>query len=158
MRFTAQLLIIDHSKSAFHRRTLAMSNSDNSQTGSSPSKVKSKSSKSTSTLKRKKASKDENNPRKKPAVSQSSTHEREAKACDNTKESGINEAFAMMDGRLLSDYLAQKTRDFEKHLSVVELEDKYIPGLSLNLSTQFASSLRRKSFLKRFLADWLWGC
>ncbi|KAI9819392.1 MAG: hypothetical protein M1826_001141 [Phylliscum demangeonii] len=40
--------------------------------------------------------------------------------------SGINEAFAMMDGRLLSDYLAQKIKRFEKQLSSVELDDRHI--------------------------------
>lgn len=109
-----------------------MSGSNNSSTQLSPAKLKPKNVKPSSSLKRRRTSKDENIPRKKPAVSQSSNHERKPKESVVRNESGINEAFTMMDGRLLSDYLAQRTRDFEKHLSVVELEDKYIPGLSLS--------------------------
>lgn len=46
-------------------------------------------------------------------------------------EAGINTAFANMDNQLVSDYIAQKTRKFESDLSSIELEDKYISGLSL---------------------------
>jgi hypothetical protein len=41
---------------------------------------------------------------------------------------GINKSFALMDSRLLADYMAQMTRKFENDLSSVELEDRYIPG------------------------------
>jgi protein CMS1 len=44
-------------------------------------------------------------------------------------ELGINNAFSHMDSQLLADYLAQRTRQYEGDLSVVELEDKYIPGI-----------------------------
>ncbi|KAI9784725.1 MAG: hypothetical protein M1816_000728 [Peltula sp. TS41687] len=101
-----------------------MTSLEDSPAPSLPLKVKSKSPKS---LKRKRASQDENNPKKKPAVSQASKHEQKSKESGVIRKSGIDEAFTMMDGRLLSDYLAQRTRDFEKHLSMVELEDRYIP-------------------------------
>src|SRR3954467_817329 len=43
-------------------------------------------------------------------------------------ELGINRAFSRMDNQLLADYIAQRTKRFEDDLTVVELEDKYIPG------------------------------
>lgn len=43
-------------------------------------------------------------------------------------EIGINEDIARMDGRLLSDYVAQKAKYFEKHLTTLELEDKFVSG------------------------------
>ena len=43
------------------------------------------------------------------------------------RNTGFNEAFAHMDRQLLSDYIAQKTRFFDKELSAIELDDKYIP-------------------------------
>jgi protein CMS1 len=44
-------------------------------------------------------------------------------------ELGINNAFSHMDNQLLADYIAQRTRQYEGDLSIVELEDKYIPGI-----------------------------
>ena len=43
-------------------------------------------------------------------------------------ELGINKGFAQMDSQLLADYVDQKTRQFEKELSSVELEDRHIAG------------------------------
>jgi len=43
-------------------------------------------------------------------------------------EAGLNRAFARMDGQLLADHLAQKTRRFGTELSSVELNDLYISG------------------------------
>ena len=40
----------------------------------------------------------------------------------------VNKIFAMMNGRLLADYVAQRTRRFASDLSLVELEDQYLPG------------------------------
>lgn len=40
----------------------------------------------------------------------------------------FNKLFANMDCQLLADYIAQRTRKFEKDLSSLELEDRYIPG------------------------------
>jgi len=48
-------------------------------------------------------------------------------------DSGINKAFSHMDNQLLADYVAQRTRKFESNLSLVELEDKYIPGKYVQL-------------------------
>jgi protein CMS1 len=47
-------------------------------------------------------------------------------------EAGINRAFAHMDNQLLADYVAQRTRKYESDLSMIELEDKYIPGMAFN--------------------------
>ena len=44
-------------------------------------------------------------------------------------EAGINKTFSRMDNQLLADYVAQRTRKYETELSLVELEDKYIPGM-----------------------------
>jgi len=43
-------------------------------------------------------------------------------------QSGINNAIGRMDGRLLADYVAQRTKRFGGDLSLVELEDRHIPG------------------------------
>jgi len=40
----------------------------------------------------------------------------------------VNEDMAMMDPKLLADYVAQRLRRFQKDLSSVELEDRYISG------------------------------
>lgn len=43
------------------------------------------------------------------------------------EELGVNTAIARMDSRLLADYVAQRTKRFESDLSLVELEDRYLP-------------------------------
>ena len=43
-------------------------------------------------------------------------------------ENGINTTLSKLDGRLLADYVAQKTKRFGGDLSLVELEDMHIPG------------------------------
>lgn len=43
-------------------------------------------------------------------------------------EASINTAIGRMDGRLLADYVAQRTKRFGNELSLVELEDRYLPG------------------------------
>lgn len=45
-------------------------------------------------------------------------------------ELGVNTAIARFDSRLLADHVAQCTKRFEPDLSLVELEDKHIPGRS----------------------------
>jgi protein CMS1 len=45
-------------------------------------------------------------------------------------EAGINRAFSHMDNQLLADYVAQRTRKYESDLSMIELEDKYLPGMA----------------------------
>ena len=44
-------------------------------------------------------------------------------------EAGLNLAIRRMDPPLLADYVAQRTKRFEKDLSSIELEDKYISGM-----------------------------
>lgn len=41
---------------------------------------------------------------------------------------GINLAIAKLDSRLLADYVAKRMKRFSPDLSLVELEDRYIPG------------------------------
>lgn len=48
----------------------------------------------------------------------------------------INPAIAQMDGPLLADHVARLTRRFEKDISLVEVEDKRIPGV-LQISMPF---------------------
>lgn len=43
-------------------------------------------------------------------------------------ELGVNHAVAHMDSRLMADHLAQRTRRFQPDLSLVEVEERYIPG------------------------------
>lgn len=45
-------------------------------------------------------------------------------------ELGVNLAVARMDGGLLADHLAQRTRRFRPELSLVEMEDLHIPGMA----------------------------
>lgn len=42
---------------------------------------------------------------------------------------GLNLAIGKLDSRLLTDYVAQRTRRFATDLSAVELEDIHIPGI-----------------------------
>lgn len=41
---------------------------------------------------------------------------------------GLNLAIAKLDKRLSADYIAKRTKRFSPDLSLVELEDRYIPG------------------------------
>lgn len=41
---------------------------------------------------------------------------------------GVNTSISKLDPQLSADYVAQKVKRFEKDLSAVELEDRYIPG------------------------------
>jgi protein CMS1 len=45
---------------------------------------------------------------------------------DLDMDAGLNRAFERMDGQLLADHIAQKTRRFGTDLSTVELSDLYI--------------------------------
>ena len=45
-------------------------------------------------------------------------------------KNGIKTAIGRFDRRLLADYVAQRTKRFEPDLSLVELEDRHIPGIS----------------------------
>jgi len=44
-------------------------------------------------------------------------------------ENGINTAVGRFDSHLLADHVAQRTKRFQPDLSLVELEDRHIPGL-----------------------------
>ncbi|KAF2146235.1 uncharacterized protein K452DRAFT_219405 [Aplosporella prunicola CBS 121167] len=46
---------------------------------------------------------------------------------DLDEEKGMNVAIGRMDSRLLADYMAQRTKRYEPDLSLVELEERYIP-------------------------------
>ncbi|KAF2757477.1 hypothetical protein EJ05DRAFT_465606 [Pseudovirgaria hyperparasitica] len=50
---------------------------------------------------------------------------------------GINNGLSKMDARLLSDYVAQRTKRFEPELSHVELEDRYIPESAIADTTSW---------------------
>ena len=50
---------------------------------------------------------------------------------DLDQELGVNHAFERLDGQLVADYVNARTRLYGKELSSVELEDKFIPGMSL---------------------------
>jgi protein CMS1 len=63
------------------------------------------------------------------------------KTDDLDAEMSVNTAFSRMDSELLADYVAQRTRKYESDLSVVELQDKYIPG------TRAASKLWERTWL-----------
>ncbi|KAL9068196.1 MAG: hypothetical protein Q9161_006329 [Pseudevernia consocians] len=42
---------------------------------------------------------------------------------------GLNLAIAKMDSRLLADYVFERTKRFFPDFSLVELEDRFIPGI-----------------------------
>ena len=42
---------------------------------------------------------------------------------------GLNLAITKLDNRLLADYVAKQTKRFFPNLSLVELEDRYVPGI-----------------------------
>lgn len=68
---------------------------------------------------------DDERPRKKNKKHRKKVREDEA---DLDVEAGLNRAFERMDGQLLADHLAQKTRRFGTDLSPIELSDLYISG------------------------------
>lgn len=43
-------------------------------------------------------------------------------------EQGVNTSIAKFDNRLLADFVAQRTKRFDPGLTLVELEDRHIPG------------------------------
>ena len=58
---------------------------------------------------------------------------------------GLNHAIARLDSPLLADYIAQRTKRFAPHLSLLELQDRYVPGISEHYLASFS----------RFLYPWL---
>lgn len=55
-------------------------------------------------------------------------------------EQGINTAIGQMDSRLLADWVAQQIRRFAPDLSMVELEDQYLPGMNVLRFCEFSRS------------------
>ena len=45
-------------------------------------------------------------------------------------DQGINHTIAKLDNRLLADYIARRVKHFSPDLSLVEVEDRRIPGIS----------------------------
>lgn len=72
---------------------------------------------------------------------------------DLDEAKGLNRSIGRMDSRLLADYMAQRTRRFEPDLSMVELEDRYVPGRS-DVGAFWASASWRHSL---FEMEWLTG-
>jgi protein CMS1 len=83
------------------------------------------------------------------------TKSKKAKAVEEDEldtEAGINRAFAHMDNQLLADYVAQRTRKYESELSMIELEDKYIPGsTSVHFGHSNTDSTRSKCYSRHNL-------
>lgn len=44
-------------------------------------------------------------------------------------ETGVNHAIARMDGGLMADHVAQRTKRFRTEMSLVEAEDLHVPGM-----------------------------
>ena len=56
-------------------------------------------------------------------------------------EHGLNHAIGKLDSRLQADYVAQRTKHCFSELSLVELEDRHVPGIdSINTSGRKISS------------------
>ncbi|KAL1851848.1 Protein cms1 [Paecilomyces lecythidis] len=65
---------------------------------------------------------------------------------------GINESIRMMDGALLADHFAQRTKKFHKEMTAVELNDLHIPEQAFLDTTSFESRKLESlpDFLKAF--------
>ena len=77
-------------------------------------------------------------------------------------ELGINKGFATMDSQLLADYVEAKTRNYEKDLSSVELEDKRITSSWITDTTSYDKPRTMENlpnFLEKFVQNptKLWG-
>jgi protein CMS1 len=91
----------------------------------------------------------ESAPEKRSAKHRKSKKPKDIADQDLDTENGINVAVSHMDGRLLADYVAQRTKRFQPELSLVELEDRYIPGIHLisQLSDRSAHMCEEKAIL-----------
>ncbi|KAK8185317.1 U3-containing 90S pre-ribosomal complex subunit-domain containing protein [Phyllosticta capitalensis] len=58
---------------------------------------------------------------------------------DLDEAKGLNRSIGRMDSRLLADYMAQRTRRFEPDLSMVELEDRYVPEKAIRDTSSWDS-------------------
>jgi protein CMS1 len=56
------------------------------------------------------------------------------------KSEQIDGTIAQMDPNLVADYISQRLRKFEKELSTVELEDRFIPASAFLDTTSYNSS------------------
>ena len=64
-------------------------------------------------------------------------------------EHGLNLAIGKLDSRLQADYVAQRTKRFSSELSLVELEDRHVPGTNgIDTSGRNTSSLLRTLILE----------
>ncbi|EOD44670.1 Replication regulator protein [Neofusicoccum parvum] len=71
---------------------------------------------------------------------------------DLSEELGLNLAIGRMDSKLLADYMAQRTKRFEPDLSMVELEDRYVPEKAI-LDTSSWEQQRDLDHLPAFLMN-----
>lgn len=71
---------------------------------------------------------------------------------DLDEKAGINRGIGHMDSQLLADYIAQRTKRFEKDLSFVELEDRYIPEKAIR-DTSHWNKQRDLTNLSAFLEE-----
>ena len=84
---------------------------------------------------------------------QTTTTSEEQEIKEQERKDGIDESIGKMDGTLLADYLAQRSRRLNKELSAVELEDMYIPSSAFLDTTSFDQSRimdKLPEFLKLF--------
>ena len=64
-------------------------------------------------------------------------------------EHGLNLAIGKLDSRLQADYVAQRTKHFSSELSLVELEDRHVPGIdSIDSSGRNTSGLLKTLILE----------
>ncbi|KAK3310746.1 U3-containing 90S pre-ribosomal complex subunit-domain containing protein [Chaetomium strumarium] len=75
---------------------------------------------------------------------------------DLDMDAGLNRAFERMDGQLLADHIAQKTRRFGTDLSTVELSDLYISPNAIKDTTSWEKTRSLENlpdFLEAFSGD-----
>lgn len=66
---------------------------------------------------------------------------------DLDEKLGLNLAIGRMDGQLLVDHVAQRTKRFEPDLSTVEMEDRYLPGMRCKCSlASFSNTAQQMRF------------
>ena len=65
-------------------------------------------------------------------------------------EGGLNLAIAKMDSNLLADHIAQKSKRLEPDLSLVELEDRRLPGCKITSDDQIRHA---DGLLERYIYD-----
>jgi len=71
----------------------------------------------------------------------------------STKPERVDNSIAMMDPKLIADFVGQKLRRLEKDMSAVELEDSFIPEKSFGNTTDFDQPRlleNLSSFLQKF--------